>query len=294
LKNGNAITRKVAIGLALTLVLVLIVPLLYLREPGRQAEARQRLQGEAILRGAEIYAASCAQCHGVSGGGLIGPPLRGTNLDEEALKKVISRGVSGSVMPAWSTEEGGLLKENQLKDLVTFIKNWDQEAVASAIEEMRKKGYEPPPLPEELQPRSVSPTHYLELAWEELRFSNREAALQYLGHFVQQASADERERGREIIQALERDDEKEALVLLVRLLAEVGPPEEEASKRHLELAEGLLGESYVAEAEHHLEHFVALATGDEKAKGEEVLAALQEGNRGKAHALLMAMAGGEH
>ncbi len=124
--------QKIFIGLVLTLIIVIFIPLYGAIEPGRQEAARERQQAEAVERGAELYTLQCAGCHGSKGGGGIGPPLKGSQLDEEALEKIIARGIAGTAMIAWGEEDGGSLKKHQIKDLVTFIRNWNQPLIESS------------------------------------------------------------------------------------------------------------------------------------------------------------------
>ena len=101
-------------------------------EPGRQEAARLRQQTEAVERGAKEYSSLCTTCHGVKGEGIVGPALKGTRLDEDTLQKTIARGVPKTAMPAWGKEDHGPLNQQQVKDLVTFIKNWDSALPAPA------------------------------------------------------------------------------------------------------------------------------------------------------------------
>ena len=98
-------------------------------EPGRQEAARERQEAEAVERGAELYTSSCAICHGSRGEGAIGPALKGSQLNDDILEKIISRGIPGTAMPALGREEGGPLKKHQIKDLAIFIKNWEQSLI---------------------------------------------------------------------------------------------------------------------------------------------------------------------
>lgn len=58
-----------------------------------------------LARGQEVYNAQCAQCHGVSGGGGVGPAIAGVleerypDISEHI--DIIADGVSGSNMPAF-------------------------------------------------------------------------------------------------------------------------------------------------------------------------------------------------
>jgi mono/diheme cytochrome c family protein len=45
------------------------------------------------------------------------------------LEKTIARGLPETGMPAWSEEDGGLLKGHQIDDLVTFISSWEDTLV---------------------------------------------------------------------------------------------------------------------------------------------------------------------
>ena len=134
--------QKIIIGLALTLIIAIFVPVYWAMEPGRQEAARERQEAETVERGAELYTSSCAICHGSRGEGNVGPALKGIQLDDEVLERIIARGIPGTAMSAWGEEEGGALKKHPIKDLVTFIKNWDQ----SLIEPPPVKT--PPPTPE--------------------------------------------------------------------------------------------------------------------------------------------------
>lgn len=74
--------------------------------------------------GAILYDENCAMCHGRNGEGRIGarlakdwPSIR----PDLNVKNVITNGVPGSPMPAWSQENGGPLREEDINDLTAFI-----------------------------------------------------------------------------------------------------------------------------------------------------------------------------
>ena len=79
--------QKIWIGLILTLIIVIFIPVYWAMEPGRQETARLRQQTEAAKRGAELYRSGCATCHGAQGEGRVGPALKGTRLDDKTLQK---------------------------------------------------------------------------------------------------------------------------------------------------------------------------------------------------------------
>ena len=136
--------QKILIGLALTLIIVIFIPLYWAAEPGRQEAARNRQEAEAVERGAELYISSCASCHGSEGKGKIGPALKGTQLDDDTLEKITTRGIPGTAMLAWGEEDGGPLKKRQIKDLVTFIQNRDSALLPA------------PALPSQTTPSAIS------------------------------------------------------------------------------------------------------------------------------------------
>ena len=109
----------------MTLVIIIFIPVYWALEPGRQEAALIRQQAEAAKRGAEIYHSACVTCHGSQGEGTIGPALRSSQLDNDGLTKIITRGVPGTAMPAWGKEDDGPFHQQQIKDLVAFIRDWD-------------------------------------------------------------------------------------------------------------------------------------------------------------------------
>ncbi len=125
--------HKILIGLILTLIVVIFIPVYWAMEPGRQEAALLRQQTEAAERGAKLYSEFCSTCHGVQGEGKVGPALKGTQLDVKTLQKFIVRGVPGTAMPAWGKEDGGPLHQQQITDLVAFIKNWESVPSATPV-----------------------------------------------------------------------------------------------------------------------------------------------------------------
>ncbi len=106
---------------ALTLVLTTI---------GIFATAYAQDGGDAT-RGAQLFAKNCAVCHGDRAQGRIGATLAkdfpGIRVDS-LLKEIISSGVQGSVMPAWSKAKGGPLTDAEIDDLVAFIRSLGHQA----------------------------------------------------------------------------------------------------------------------------------------------------------------------
>jgi mono/diheme cytochrome c family protein len=81
------------------------------------------IEGEPS-QGAVIFQSNCAACHGERAQGGFGWPLARTwpgNDPQAYLRTVVSAGVEGSVMPAWSQQEGGPLSEQAIADVTAFI-----------------------------------------------------------------------------------------------------------------------------------------------------------------------------
>ena len=112
--------------------------------------------GEVIFSDneAEPAAAGCAQCHGADGtGGEPGAQVVGPNLHTRSLAEklkvnpnyvhlAVSYGgvvVSGNVnspMPAWSSEVGGPLNEQQIEAVVALVESWAEEAGEQPVVEV--------------------------------------------------------------------------------------------------------------------------------------------------------------
>lgn len=77
----------------------------------------------ALAKGKEVYAAKCSPCHGVAGGGVIGPNLtdnswiHGGSLIE--IKTVIENGVQEKGMLSWKS----MLSQDDIRDVVVYIRS---------------------------------------------------------------------------------------------------------------------------------------------------------------------------
>lgn len=82
--------------------------------------------GAQWAEGFQLYAANCTLCHGINGEGsemavpLNTPEIRAT--DADALQRIISEGVAGTLMVGW----GGSLQPAEIESLAAFLQNWDK------------------------------------------------------------------------------------------------------------------------------------------------------------------------
>jgi mono/diheme cytochrome c family protein len=84
--------------------------------------------------GAVLYDQNCAVCHGANGEGRVGATLDkvwSSIRPDLSVKNVVSNGISGSAMPAWSQANGGPLSETQINDLTAFVLTWQETAPAA-------------------------------------------------------------------------------------------------------------------------------------------------------------------
>jgi mono/diheme cytochrome c family protein len=128
---------ELIIGILATATVVAGVAEYALNEPER-LQAAQARQLAADLDGAmTIYAENCAVCHGAAGEGIGATPALNSpalqEMDAEALTKIISRGLFGTTMPAWSLEDGGPLSEYQISQLVSQIHVGDWDATQDRV-----------------------------------------------------------------------------------------------------------------------------------------------------------------
>lgn len=110
-----------------TLGVALLLALAWLAAAALTARAEEPAQNPTQELGAQLYAENCAVCHGPEGQGRVGatlakdwPSIR----PDLTVKTIISNGIPGSRMPAWSQAKGGPLSEAEIEALTQFILSW--------------------------------------------------------------------------------------------------------------------------------------------------------------------------
>jgi len=112
--------------------------------------------GEQTLTGAEIYAEVCAQCHGFSGEGLVGPPLadqqfQSQNSDQDIFD-TINLGHEATAMIGW----GDVFSADQIQQLVEFIRQFEPLAIQPTSEVEEQPAATPTPQAEADVPSFVN------------------------------------------------------------------------------------------------------------------------------------------
>ncbi len=131
-KHEPDYSRYTLIGLILTLLVIVGFSFYWFGESARLAAASESIATERVERGKEIYAAQCAACHGAEGEGGVGPALNNKKLLKNTLDEIffsiIRSGVPNTQMPAWSVDFGGPLTDEDVKDIVAYLRSWEPTA----------------------------------------------------------------------------------------------------------------------------------------------------------------------
>jgi mono/diheme cytochrome c family protein len=125
-------SRHIVVALILTVAILASFQIYIFREPERIVADETRDQLIAVAEGRTLYSENCAMCHGQQGEGVDGPALNSKSLlrntADETIFSVISSGVPSSEMPAWNQLHGGPFTDEQVRQLVLFIRAWEQDA----------------------------------------------------------------------------------------------------------------------------------------------------------------------
>src|SRR5215831_18938726 len=97
------------------------------RLPGQPTEAERWRAPAEIKDFNQLYTQSCAGCHGVDGklgaARSLNDPLYLAFATDEAMREAISKGRTGTNMPAFSEQAGGHLTDEQIELLVTGMRS---------------------------------------------------------------------------------------------------------------------------------------------------------------------------
>ncbi len=145
-------SKQVNVMVGLMMVFLLGTLLYFVWDGVRADDAEQRQLTVNAERGGALFARNCRACHGLTGkgalelAGLPGAPLNIAETNrltdpgklaarQTYLRDTIKCGRVGTLMPPWSTEEGGALNDFQIEQLVLLItsaasgKGWENAVV---------------------------------------------------------------------------------------------------------------------------------------------------------------------
>ena len=136
--------------------IALVLPLYWLMEPARQENAAYSWVKRFESRGAKSYEEACSGCHGPNGVGGVAaftladsegqfvaqvqwkaPALTSvlSRFDESEVEHILNYGRPGSPMPAWGLPGGGPLTEQQVHQLIIYLRSiqLDSETIAAEV-----------------------------------------------------------------------------------------------------------------------------------------------------------------
>jgi mono/diheme cytochrome c family protein len=125
-------TRHVAVSLVFTVAILAAFQVYLLREPQRIAAVEQADKAQAVSAGQALFTRNCTTCHGDNGEGDDGPSLNDKQFlnttSDATIFSIISSGVPGTKMPSWNQSHGGPLTDEDVSQLVAFVRAWEPNA----------------------------------------------------------------------------------------------------------------------------------------------------------------------
>lgn len=131
----KSLNKYLAWGLVFMLALIVGFALYKIREPSLRRSAARQQQATYVVLGKQLFANNCATCHGANGLGGTAPRLNAkeflNSLSDEQMRLLISGGVSGTAMPAWSLDFGGTFTDQQILQIIAYIRSWEPTALSA-------------------------------------------------------------------------------------------------------------------------------------------------------------------
>jgi mono/diheme cytochrome c family protein len=124
--------RWMAVGAGLLITMALVFPFYRWYEPAARDDAREQQTADLAAEGETVWSFNCSSCHGLNGEGVTAPALNSTEFLQSAtddqIGLLVSVGIPGTQMSAFSLDHGGPLTSEQIKSVVTFIRSWEPDA----------------------------------------------------------------------------------------------------------------------------------------------------------------------
>ena len=129
----RALDRQYALGLACMAALVLAFPAYWWGEPGRRATRVRAQASFDVEQGRALFALYCAGCHGEGARGGRGFPTLAAreflaSASDRQVEWIVSSGIPGTPMPTWHLELGGPLSEQQIRQVVRYLRTLERGA----------------------------------------------------------------------------------------------------------------------------------------------------------------------
>ena len=124
--------RWMVVGIVLMVAMVAVFPAYLAIEPGAREDARAAQLASLEEEGASIWEFNCASCHGDDGEGGTAPALNSAQFlqsaNDEQIDLLISVGVPGTAMGAFSQDFGGPLTSAQVRAVTTYLRSLEDDA----------------------------------------------------------------------------------------------------------------------------------------------------------------------
>ncbi len=120
-------------GTILMVLMILVFPLYRSVEPSNRDDARATQLASLTEEGDRIFDQNCSSCHGVAAEGGSAPALNAKQFlqaaNDEQIALLISVGVPGTPMDAWSQDFGGSLTSEQVRSVVTYLRSLEEAGI---------------------------------------------------------------------------------------------------------------------------------------------------------------------
>ena len=128
----RSLDRYLIAGLIFMVLLIAGFITYKVREPDlRKTAATEQLTTYRSL-GKDLFATNCASCHGKEAVGGSGPTLNAKQFlkstSDAQVQNIVSGGISGTEMPAWSLDFGGTLTDEQVLQITTYLRSLEPTA----------------------------------------------------------------------------------------------------------------------------------------------------------------------
>jgi mono/diheme cytochrome c family protein len=120
------------VGALVLAMLVVAFPVYKAVESSRRTDALLAQNVALIRSGQQLWGLNCASCHGLNGEGIGAPALNSEQFfqgtTDEQIAGIVRGGVPGTQMPAWWNEYGGPLTDQEIAEVVAYIRGWEKTA----------------------------------------------------------------------------------------------------------------------------------------------------------------------
>ena len=164
----RSLNRHLAAGIVIMAALVAAFVVYQIREPDLRATAEREQRVEYTKIGSQLFANNCASCHGDNGEGGDSPTLNAKEFlqstTDERIRLITAGGISGTEMPTWSMDMGGSLTDQQIEQIVTYMRSWEPSAPSvpnwrEGKEGMESDGHADEGDHQEADSEQAAPTH---------------------------------------------------------------------------------------------------------------------------------------